>query len=380
MKTQVKLSSQKRIDSFFGNLINYTIIFLKSFRKRKIEEKPKKILFFKTEAVGDSLLCLPMIKKVKEETNAEIYILCSNANSFVFEKQDFVDKISLINHKKFKIREIFNLVRELRKEKIDIVLDTGQSSNISAILSYFIAKYSIGFKKLKGISRNKVYDDSISINTKKHMVKCYFDLAKPLGIKEPKEIRLEKIKIGKEEEKKISNILGNKKNLVGIHACNVFEYRAWPKEKFAKVIEYLIKEKNKIVILTGSKEEQKENQELINLIDKKLKNKIINLSGKTNLKESIALIKKLQMFIANDGGPMHIAASENTPVIGIFGYETPVRYSPFSKKSIAIYKNKECSPCHRPYANKWTNCSHYNCLKEISVDEVKKAIDKIEKN
>jgi heptosyltransferase II len=380
MKKQVKLSSQKRIDSFFGGLLNQLIISMKFFGKREIKKNPKKILFFKTEAVGDSLLCLPMIKEIKKKTNAKIYVLCSNTNSFVFEKQSFVDEIRLIDDKKFDIVKISRLVRKLRKENIEVVIDTGQSSNISAILSYFIGKSSIGFKKIKGTSRNKVYDYAIDLDTKKHMVHVYFDLAQPLRIKEPKEVELEKIKISKKEEEKISRILKNKKNLVGFHACNLFDYRTWPKEKFAQIIEFLIKEKNKTVVLTGSPEEIIENKKLIELIDIKIRNKIINCAGQINLKETIALMRKLEMFISNDGGPMHIAASEDIPVIGLFGYETPVRYGPFNKKSIAIYKNKECSPCHRPYSNQWTNCSHHNCIKEISVEEVKKAIKKIDRD
>jgi heptosyltransferase-2 len=380
MKKQVKLSNQKRIDSFFGNIINYGIIFIKLFKKNELDKNPKKILFFKTEAIGDSLLCLPMIKRVKGKTNAKIYVLCSKTNSFVFENQEFIDEIRLIDYKKFNLKNIFQIIKSLRKEKIDLVIDTGQSSNISAILSYFIGKASIGFEKLKGVSRNKVYDYSVYLDTKKHMVKCYFDLGKNLGIKEPKEIKLEKIKISKKEEEKVSKIFKDKKNIVGIHACNVFEYRAWPKEKFSKIIEFLIKEKNKTIVLTGSPEEREENEKLIKLVDKNMRNKIINLSGKINLKETIALIKKSEIFIANDGGPMHIAASENIPVIGLFGYETPVRYGPFNKKSIAIYKNKECSPCNKSYSNQWTNCSHFNCIKEISVEEVKNAIKNIMKN
>ncbi len=377
MKKQIKLISQKRIDSFFGSIINYFIFLINKFKRKKIEKNPKKILFFKTEAVGDSILCLPMIKKVKEKTNAKIYVICSKANSFVFENQNFIDEIILINQKKLELVNLIKIIKRMKKEKIDFVVDTGQSSNISAILSSLIGRSSIGFKKTKGVSRNLVYSYVVNLNTKKHMVKCYFDLVKIFGIIEPKEIKLERIKTVEKENKKIPKIILNKKNLVGIHACNIFNYREWPKEKFAKIIEFLIKEKKKTVVLIGSPEEKEKNKELEELIDKKIKKRIINLAGELDFKELVSLMKHFSLFIANDGGPMHIAASENISVIGLFGYETPLRYAPFNKKSIAIYKNKECSPCHKPYCNQWTKCTHYNCIKEIEVEEVKKAIEKV---
>jgi heptosyltransferase-2 len=370
-----KLTKQKKIDSIIGGLINQLIISIKFFGKREIEKHPKRILFIKTEAVGDSILCMPMIKKVKEKTHAKIYVLCSKVNSFVFEKQDFVDEIILINQKKFDSIQIYKIIKKLRKEKIDIAIDLGQSSNISAILGYLISKSSVGFKKLKGTSRNKVYDYAVNLDTNKHMAKCYFDLVKSLGIEEPTEIKLEKIHGIK--NKKVLKLFSGKKNLVGIHASNILDYKVWPRERFVELIKYLIKNKNKTIVLIGSPEEKEDNKKIIKSVDKNLRNKIIDISGKVEFPELVEIIKKFQMFIANDGGPMHIAASENIPTIGLFGHETPVRYAPHNKKSVGLFKTVECNPCNKAYKNQWPICTNPRCVKSISVEDVKKAIEKL---
>ena len=372
-----KLTKQKKVDSIFGGLINQLIISIKFFGKREIEKHPKKILFIKTEAVGDSILCMPMIKKVKEKTHAKIYVLCSSANSFVFEKQNFIDEIILVDSKKFDSVQMYKIIKRLRREKIDIAIDTGQSSNISAILSYLTSKSSIGFKKLKGTSRNKVYDYSVDLNTNKHMVKCYFDLIRPLGIEEPKEIKLEKVHGVK--NKKILQIISSKKNLVGIHASNILEYKVWPRERFVKIIEFLIKDKNKTIVLVGSSDEKEDDQKIINSVEKNLRNKIIDLSGRVNFPELAEIMKRFQIFIANDGGPMHIAASENVPTIGLFGHETPVRYAPYNKKSVGLFKTVKCNPCNKAYKNQWPKCFNPKCVMSISVEDVKRAIEKLDK-
>ncbi len=377
MKRKVKLSKQKRIDSFFGGLINRGIFLTKSFRKTKTSRNPKKILFIKFEAVGDSLLCLPAIKEVKKKTNAQIYIHCSKANLLVFENQDFIDKIILLNHKKFNIKQMYHLIKRLRKEKIDVVIDTGQSANISAIMGYLIGRCSIGFKKTKGKTRNKVYDFPIRLNFKKHMVDCYFDLVGPLEIKKPTEIVLEKIKISEKTKKDAKKFLENKKNLVGIHACSELDYKAWPKEKFVEVIKFLIKEKKKNIVLLGSINEKKDNEELIKIIDKNLHKNIINLTGQTGMRDLVGIMPYLDLFLGNDGGPMHIAASEGIPTIGLFGFETPIRYGPFSNKSLSVFRGEKCSPCIKAYNHEWPNCFNPKCIKSISTSEVRDSIKKL---
>jgi ADP-heptose:LPS heptosyltransferase len=376
-KPKVKLSKQKKIDKYIGNLINQGIIFNKNLTRRKISENPKKILFIKFEAVGDSLLCLPAIKSVKEKTKAKIYVICSKANLLVFENQDFIDEIILLNHRKFSAEEMFNLIAGLRKQKIDVVVDTGQSANLSAIMSYLIGKTSIGFKKFREVSRNKVYTKSVKLDFNKHMIDCYFELVKPMGVKKPANLKLERIKINNKIKENAKNLLKNKKNLVGIHACSTFPYKVWPKEKFARITEYLIKEKKKNILLLGSKEEEKLNEDFLKSIDKKFHKKIINLSGKTGMRELVGIMPHLDLFLGNDGGPMHIAASEGIPTIGLFGFETPVRYGPYNKKSISVFKGIKCSPCVKAYNDQWPNCYNPICIQSIPVEDVKKAINKL---
>ncbi len=105
------------------------------------------------------------------------------------------------------------------------------------------------------------------------------------------------------------------------------------------------------------------------------KDKIINLAGKLDVKDLFALMPKLKLFIANDGGPMHIAAAQGVPTIGLFGTDSPFRYAPFNRKSLAIYKNLPGHPCIKPYLKEFNSCG--KCLKAIKVEEVKLAIDKI---
>jgi len=372
MKLKIKLSKQKRIDSSFGNLINLGIIISKVLKKKKINKNPNKILIYKLDSLGDSILCLPMIKHLKENTKAKIIVACSKENYPIFQGQKFIDKIILFNSSKLDLRNIRKNIIKLKKEKIDIAIDGGQTSNISAIFSYLTSKNSIGFKKIKGKTRNKVYDFPIYLDPKKHMVENYMSLLGPLKIKGGKNPKLLKLKYSKKEDEKIKKLIERRKNLVGLHLWNIFPHKQWVGKKLIKLIEYLVIEKYNI-ILVGSKEESFLIAKTLKNINKKYLKNILNLAGEINIKELIALTPKLKLFIALDGGPMHIASAMKTPVIGLFGHETPVRYGPLNKSRV-IYKNLDCSPCAKPYENKEPTCKNPICLKKISFEDVKKAI------
>ncbi len=56
--------------------------------------------------------------------------------------------------------------------------------------------------------------------------------------------------------------------------------------------------------------------------------RLINLAGKLNLGMLAALFERANLFITNDSGPLHIAASLGVPTLSFFGPEIPERYGP----------------------------------------------------
>jgi len=362
MKT--KLNKQKIIDKYAGGFINYLLILSKKLQKYTFTNKT--IIIYKLDAIGDAILSLPMIKHLKEETKDRIIVACSNSNLPIFKKHKFIDKIVVFDTSKLNQKDLMNNVKKLRKERAKIAIDTSQSSNISAIMSRLTAKTTIGFKKTKGKSRNHVYDHIIDINPTKHMVFNYLNLLSPLGINYPSKIELVKLHTTK-------NILKGK--FVGVHPCTIFPYKKWPADRWVEVIKYLSKKDD--IITLGSKEEAPLVKEILNKLDKKVKKNILDVSGKLNIEQLISITNKLKLFIGLDGGPMHMAACMQIPTIGLFGHETPFIYRPFTKKSIALYKPTQCSPCVQSSANKKLTCLNPVCLKNITVNDVKKAIEEL---
>jgi len=278
MKT--KLSKQKIIDKYLGGIINKYISLIKT--KRKLN-KPKTIMIYKLDALGDSILCLPMIKHLKEQTKAKIIVACSKSNINIFQNHKFIDKIITFDSSKFNPKNLIKNIKILKKEKADVAIDCAQSSNISAIFSWLTVKNTIGFRKTKAKSRNKVYNHPIDLDPNKHMVYCYMDLLSPLSINSPKNIKL--VPLSDYQTTK-------KENIIIVHPCNIFPYKVWPQERWIKIIEYLTL-KNDVVVI-GSKEESPLVKELLNKVKSK---RVIDLSGRISIKELIILCLDLNYLL-----------------------------------------------------------------------------------
>ncbi|HET9785390.1 MAG TPA: glycosyltransferase family 9 protein [Terriglobales bacterium] len=77
--------------------------------------------------------------------------------------------------------------------------------------------------------------------------------------------------------------------------------------------------------------------------------------------------------IANDSGPMHLAAATGVPVVGIFGPDTPRRYGPRNPRSVSVYQALTCSPCNNCWVYREARCTNpepHVCMSGISAGEI----------
>jgi heptosyltransferase I len=159
-------------------------IFLK--RKRRLPiENVKKILVIKLAAIGDSILLIPTLRTLKRAfPNSEITFVCTKINYAVAKKTRYIDRIIEIDVHGYlrKPWDFFRFIKELRKDKYEIVIDAGQWERINAIMT-MLAKsdYSVGFKTEKQM-KHYGYDSIVLHTRTKHELETFLDLLVPLGI------------------------------------------------------------------------------------------------------------------------------------------------------------------------------------------------------
>ena len=100
-----------------------------------------------------------------------------------------------------------------------------------------------------------------------------------------------------------------------------------------------------------------------------------------NLREIAILLNHCCLFIGNDSGMMHLSATVNTPVVGIFGPGNPGTSGPQlpAGKKALITKEYSCSPCRQRFFKECEPSENNKpfCLEDIQVNEVLKAVEKL---
>src|SRR3989338_1734945 len=163
----------KFIDRFLGAPA-CAILSLK--RKKEISEDIKSIAIIQLWGIGETILTLPAIKRLKSSfPKSKIDIVCTSRNKDVYKGQAFIDGLNIMNIDPFSIK--WFMLKNLRK--YDLALDMEEYLNTYAIISFFIGKSSIGYSH--GI-RSWLYSTKVRYDDKQHCSQTFMDLLKPLGI------------------------------------------------------------------------------------------------------------------------------------------------------------------------------------------------------
>lgn len=317
--------------------------------------KQKRILLLRIDRLGDFILSIPVITRLKTIfPNAKIDLITNPLNVPIAEKINIFHSIlpfksqSLINHTNMHC--ILNLLTTQYDTAIDLIPGTNTISSILLFLSRAKEKagYAVGLRKFlittKVIPHKLKYETQLVLDILK---KIHQNII-PIDLK--KEYSILKKVIDKEYQKRISqlNSFSSQKILL-IHPGlgEKDQRRYWPPEYYAQLIKKIKKfQPNIHIIMTGQQEDT--------LIFKKISTlakdiKIINFIGKTTLIELISLIDLAHLIICPLTGVTHIAAALQKKVITIHG-PTPIkRWTSPELNYVIVSKNLPCSPCeHLP--------------------------------
>ncbi|MBI2651712.1 glycosyltransferase family 9 protein [Candidatus Woesearchaeota archaeon] len=374
------IKAVKFLDKYVGFLLCLFLSIFNFFSKKVSKKEYKNILLIQLWGIGETILALPTIEALRNsKKKADIDILVTSRVKEVFYKNKNIDGIFSIKLNPFSI--LMFILKNFRK--YELVIDMEEYLNISALIAFFAGKERIGYSH--GI-RSKLYTQTARYNDNRHVVYTFIELLKPLGIGNKIKVqKLPKLKYSDYDKDKIGKLLKikgiSKKDFIvglGIGSAESAKSRMWPKERFAELANRIIKKYNAKIILLGSKEEEKLANEIIELMKyKEYKEKAFSVAGKTNMGEMFYLVSLCNLFIGNDSGPMHVAAAQGVRTIGLFGCNLPIRFGPFGKGNISIYKKSNYDACINVHKGEVNECKFgikNACVKKIQVSDVMDAV------
>jgi lipopolysaccharide heptosyltransferase II len=160
------------------------------------------------------------------------------------------------------------------------------------------------------------------------------------------------------------------KPLVVICPGASFKNKEWIPEKFGKVADRLIESHEAFVVFLGGKADR----ELCERIIGGMNAKAPNYAGHLSLLGSASLLQMADVVLTNDSGMMHLAQSQKTAVVAIFGPTSrELGFFPFPDQSKVVEKELSCRPCTTKGLNHCPK-KHFNCMNLIGSEEVYDAL------
>lgn len=118
--------------------------------------------------------------------------------------------------------------------------------------------------------------------------------------------------------------------------------KRWPAEHFAVVIRQLAAEFSEVQFaVLGGRDES----DLAAQLCRAAPERCVNLAGQTSLPEMVEWLRRSELLVTNDTGPMHVAAALRKPLIGLFGPTEPRRTGPYSQLENVLRHPLPCAPC-----------------------------------
>ena len=332
---------------------------------------PRRILIIKPSALGDIALALPALASLRKSfPDAHIAWFIRPEFAPLLEENKNLDEIIIFDRKllgKWWLRPkafvaLLHLIRKLRAEKFDLVIDF-QGLFRTALFAWFTGcKKRVGMQAAREFASNfytqKIPQDSDSI----HVIDYYQKIAAAAGAVTISDDY--NLAPSPQAVESVNALLADR-NLAGrkyavLVPGSAHANKCWPEENFAQLAEKIASQFNLDIVAVGTTDEKTITENINSLANVP----IIDMAGKTDIPQLIALLNGAQIVISNDTGPGHIAVALGIHIVMIFGLTNPARIGPYKKPhAIAAVDSYDRSheiqnndPAHR--------------IDTISVDEV----------
>ena len=329
--------------------------------------------------IGDVVFTTPAIGALRRRfPSARLTYLVEAPALPVVQHHPALDEVITVERPRglARLRYDLQLARRLRAQHFDVAIDFHGGPRSGFLTWASGAPQRIGYD-LPG--RRWCYTTRLpwtrSLTPPRHSVLNQWDLLTPLGIDAPDRGRDAVVMhVDSAIEARVSQRLRDSgidasASIVVMHVSAGNPFRRWPAASFATVAAELARDdgRRRVIITSGPSEAAAATAvaEQAGQLAGDAASRIVR-TGEFDLAELRALVGRADLYIGGDSGPLHVAATTNTPIVALFGPTLAERSMPWRDpaiRAIAIDGGPlPCRPCHQ------RQCvpGDYRCLTAIS--------------
>ena len=341
---------------------------------------PHKILIRAPNHLGDCVMALPMINQTHEAyPGSKVTVMSPAPLADLFQPNPAVDEVIPIPSQYvhgwvavFKVRDLISAGE----------FDTG-----------FILPPSFGAAsafKLAGVKERIGYiaDGRRLLLTKplplpaplnsSHRAETYFNILRRASGQEL-EFTKPKLYLSEEDMKLGESLLAEMgmapgTAFIAIAHRAVAPSRRWGTNNYASLVKYVIAKHNLRVVLVGVADDHADGDQIVAAGGL---GQVVNLAGKTTLRQAAAVLCQARLFIGNDSGPAHLAAAVGAPLVVLSGADDPAETSPISPRKQVIRREElDCIGCVKNICP-LRGLEAMRCMNLISVESVASVVSQM---
>ncbi|GCE47115.1 3-deoxy-D-manno-octulosonic-acid transferase/heptosyltransferase-3 [Thermosporothrix hazakensis] len=349
---------------------------------------PRRILILRLDLIGDLVMSTTVLRLLKRTyPDAEIDLMATPSSAALLRNDpDIADLISydpniwrrprsLFQQKNW--QELRSLLKRLRDRHYDLAISVyGPWAAILSVLSGAPRRIGFAEEGYPGFMTDPIAGRHWRPGDRKHEVDYCLQLGRAAGAQPTEADRIPHIFVEEQARQEARALLQQHGWRPGtpLIACHVSSHngqsKRWPIPYWAALVDRLIHDDGYTVVFTGTPQDQP----IIEAVLQRMRERPLNLAGKTNLIQLAALLQQADILITGDSGPMHIGAAVGTNVIAIHGPTDPTLSGPISPRATVLTSDIWCRPCYT--AEGPADCRFFTtqCMKDISPARVRHVV------
>lgn len=375
----MKIHTMRFVDRYLGIPLCWLLgAYCRSFgdaQRRRHTNDVRKILVIKFFGMGSIILITPALSLIKKEfPGAKLSFLSFQTNRELLERIPMIDEILIVDRSSFAsfLRSTVSVVSTLVRTHSDVVFDMEFFSKYSTLLSGLSqAHIRVGFA-LPTVWRSLIVTHQVPLDKTRHVINSFCALIQAVTeLRQKPPAIVPPLITDSDHDSLLAKYPLDGRSLItiNVNSGDTFLERRWQGNRFASLVSRLSKENDCLFCFIGHAEESTYVRNIILEVD--CEDRCVDTSGHLTIPELGALLQRSDLLISNDSGPLHLAASLGTPVIGLYGPESPDFYGANYAEGSIVYKRITCSPCMNVYSAKEFRCPYdARCMREISVEDV----------
>jgi lipopolysaccharide heptosyltransferase I len=332
----------------------------------RFERDPGRILIIKPSAIGDIVHALPVLSLLRRRwPGAKVSWLVTPVCADLLRGQPQIDELIIFERKRFgagwrsprALGELLGFLRSLREPRFDLVLDMQGLFRSGWMSLATRSPVRVGFSNAREFGW-LFYTHRVHNDLREHAVSRYLDMAEAIGCgREPVEFVLP---TDEADRTAVAGMIGE--SAAGLPYAVLapganWATKRWPVENFASLVNPMRQEFGLNCVVAGGPGDRERAAKIPGAID---------LTGRTTLRQLVALLAGAAVVVGNDSGPSHIAAALGRPLVTLYGPTSPVATGPWGKMDGVVTFGVPCQPCY----SRRCRVRHHGCMRNIGVEAV----------